>query len=1140
MEVMDKTCLKNFIEIVPRCVQSDPLEVVLGILHQSECDRVVVVNAQEEPLGIIHLHKLLPYWLATQLPIPTSQGESLATNLSDLLKQPLTTIEPQRLLSELGASILEPLTCLAANLTLEKVWVKLQQIKSPLALVDSRGRFVGLLAPLKVLKFLQAAVPTKTDRLPSPDHPALSETASDFPPWHSQSPIPAQPILLSPLAQLLEQLPLPLMLQTAQGRMVTQNSAWHQQVGEILDPAWVGRDAAAEFSRHAPAPPEGTRCSVLDAGSAESTSPSLCQLGSEPNTCICTCLMKNGQERSLQFIKIPLGKALPGALLATLMRQTSGRSTEIRSAEPRSADGAEFNNAELKGFQLAALEIEPASSLHHEFEIAAANDAGLFNRLRSEKIDIRSQVTGEVLWLVMAQDVTEQQQLAKELTAKNTDLIQLNRLKDEFLACISHELKTPLTAVLGLSSLLKNQASAGLSDRQLRYAQLIYQSGRHLMTVVNNILDLTRIETGQLELTSEPVKITLVCSRAIEQVLHLKETEDPPPAGNDSTTEKPPPPVLEIDLALENLVADELRLRQMLVNLLSNALKFTDTHGQVGLKVSQWAGWIAFTVWDTGIGIPDEKQHLIFQKFQQLENPLTRRFEGTGLGLVLTQRLARLHGGDVTFTSKEGVGSRFTLLLPPIPPKHYENRAYETTDSATREDRETSADAEAATPSSIGLDRSGAVNRLVLVVETVPQFIENLTEQLSEAGYPVVVARSGTEALEKARKLQPCIIFLNPLLPLLSGWDVLTLLKSDTETCHIPAVVTATRVEKKQAYQHQADGFLSLPIQAETLQETLDRLIVESPVAPQATDAAVLNLSVLRLSPLLSDAVAHRTTADSPPTSTDLNSLLHAYQYRVLEADDLDQAELLARVWKPQVVLLDGGLANPQEYLKQLAQHAFLASLPIVTLDHAMTQAANQVPGLSVFPCLLDPTPEANAGMANAQNSSLLQAIQVAAGYAWRPLILAVDVLMLPDLAELSESEMAAPDRSHTHWAEPERAMQPREWLQVLVQYVHTAGYRSLLGRSWTEVLRQLQHKSADLLLIYWQDPAPNPVLIQAIANLHRFSTCPPILIIDRHGHPDDASYSTLPEPIRAIATQILPASTPLDTLFEQIKQMVK
>ncbi|MFN7660720.1 MAG: sensor histidine kinase, partial [Dolichospermum sp.] len=257
------------------------------------------------------------------------------------------------------------------------------------------------------------------------------------------------------------------------------------------------------------------------------------------------------------------------------------------------------------------------------------------------------------LWLILATDVTEQQQLCKELATKNADLIQLNRLKDEFLACISHELKTPLTAVLGLSRLLVDQQLGQLNERQARYAGLIHQSGRHLMSVVNDILDLTRMETGQMQLTFTPVQIQVVCERALSDVKNIyqqnNKTQQLSPAENHNSSHRQFS--LAIEPGLEQMVADELRLRQMLAHLLSNAFKFTEVSGEIGLRVSRWEGWIAFTVWDTGIGIPEQQQHLIFQKFQQLENPLTRQFEGTGLGLVLTRALARLHGGDVIFLS---------------------------------------------------------------------------------------------------------------------------------------------------------------------------------------------------------------------------------------------------------------------------------------------------------------------------------------------------------------------------------------------------------------------------------------------------------------------------------------------------------
>jgi CheY-like chemotaxis protein len=210
--------------------------------------------------------------------------------------------------------------------------------------------------------------------------------------------------------------------------------------------------------------------------------------------------------------------------------------------------------------------------------------------------------------------------------------------------------------------------------------------------------------------------------------------------------------------------------------------------------VSRWEGWIAFTVWDTGIGIPEQQQHLIFQKFQQLENPLTRQFEGTGLGLVLTRSLARLHGGDVSFLSTEGKGSSFTCAT--------------TTQSPTQESRELKGQEDNISACLSTPISQNQRNCLILIVEAAPRFIENLTEQLTNLGYRFAIARSGTEALEKARRLQPGTIFLNPLLPLLSGWDVLTLLKSDSATSNIPIVITATRAEKDQTFANQADEFL--------------------------------------------------------------------------------------------------------------------------------------------------------------------------------------------------------------------------------------------------------------------------------------------------------------------------------------------
>ncbi|MGV0027377.1 ATP-binding protein [Phormidesmis priestleyi] len=1063
---INTACLSDFIEPVPTCFQTDTLAEVLEVFSRGGCDRLVVINEQRCPIGLIQLRSLMP-------------GNPETTTL---------LIDFQRPLSAVGAPLLEPLPALPGDLSLSQCEVEFRdQTERFWALVDGDRHFQGLIDSFYVRKLIQWGSKTQTTAVT--EEPLSSSYPQGVAPSYPQgvasmansAQVPLefdslkqhlrvqiaklrsqlQPKSLSessaahPLMQFLERLPLPLMLQTSTGRVLAQNALWHEQFGEIIDPGWVQRDADAvlEFAAQSrPSDSDSTRIDSWERSigtSSESALASLCHIGSTPNTCICACPLKNGQERILQLVKIPLGAMLP----------------------------------------------EMDLGLSELWQLPVVDDQWSFGDFRLAKLDgdhstsPRRWLEEESLWLVLAQDVTEQQQLARELAAKNADLVQLNRLKDEFLACISHELRTPLTAVLGLSSLLKDQLSGGLSDRQLRYAQLIYRSGRHLMAIVNDILDLTRMETGQLELSLEPVNVLSVCDRAFEQAQKVRSEEAKPEAGQEAVTA--PSFTLEIESGLETLVADEMRLRQMLVNLLSNALKFTESTGRIGLRVNLWEGWVAFTVWDTGIGIPAEKQHLIFQKFQQLENPLTRRFEGAGLGLVLTQRLARLHGGDVSFVSKEGQGSQFTLLLPPTHPQP----------------------TIALGTSPIQACRTSSHNRLVLVVEAVVRSIEHLSEQLFELGYRVVIARSGTEAVEKARRLQPCSIFVNPLLPTLSGWDVLTLLKANPKTQHIPVVVTATRGDREQSTRNQADGFLSLPIASKALKQTLAHL-TEAAEPSEASEKPVESLVILRLSPT---RYGEQNRAGQQAT-IDLNHLLHRHNYRVLEADDLEQAELLAQVWKPNIVLLDAAMPDPIAYIRRLSEQSFLASLPIVTLDQATTQAANQIAGLSIFPCLA-PLMEQSVSSGQSETSALLQVIQVAAGFAWRPSVLAID------LAHLNHE-----------------SAKESEWLQAMMQYIQTAGFRGAVGRSWAEVLQKLQSQSVDLLLICWHDTKIHSVTLQAVSSLKSLKSKPPILVLD-HRQKSEAIESpevkTFSDLLIELAVPILPHSLQMEELLSQINQIL-
>ncbi len=1063
--------LYDFQATVPSCPQTSSLAVVLEIFEQEQCDRLVVVNQQQCPIGLLYSARLIPKLLTHSDDINLNLHQSLSTWGQGLI-EPIQTISASERVEQLSLHLGDPQAEKHQNLD----W----------ALIDSDGRYLGLLDSSRLLRSLAK------ERMAGLQSSGIQRSSADA---GVQTPNASKSLKHQPLVHLLERLPWPLMLQTGTGEVVARNPAWWQQLGTLKDPEGVRQQVEAILVPNLSQRPEYATQRTIKVhpnarenehgGEEELTQQeasgdavySRCYLDSQVGTCTCVVEVQNGQERIWQFAKIPL-------------------------------DSPEFK------------------VMGAEEEVALSDD----------------------LWLVLATDVTEQQQLCKELAAKNADLIQLNRLKDEFLACISHELKTPLTAVLGLSRLLVDQQLGELNERQARYAGLIHQSGRHLMSVVNDILDLTRMETGQMDLTLTPVKISAVCDRALSEAraIHTQTTKatsaSPPPNARSSA----PQFCLSIELGLDQMVADELRLRQMLVHLLSNAFKFTEISGEIGLRVSRWEGWIAFTVWDTGIGIPEHQQHLIFQKFQQLENPLTRQFEGTGLGLVLTRALARLHGGDVSFLSREGKGSQFTLLLPPSPPK----TGFSEPDMGIGEDEETRYQPTRENPTAARQHVStptqhhpASSQRLVLVVEAVARYIEDLTEQLKGLGYRVVIARSGTEAVEKARRLQPIAIFLNPLLPLLSGWDVLTLLKSDTATRHISVIVTATGAEKEQAFANRADGFLSLPVEHQVLAPVLEKLCTAQTVPQLGLNNSAITptktpLRILRLvNPQLESVNPHSSLRE----------------HRVIEVDDLDQAELLARVWQFDVILLDVESTTAQIYLQQLIGHPRLAAIPLVTCDVATTLIASKIPGLSVFPYL---TPFAKDNSSRTEKTDpLLSVLQIASGICCPPNILVVDLTMLRDFPQVRRKQVKGYRTEKNCSISSETAERGSEWFQALIQYLQTAGFKAAMSPCWAEVLQQIRHESVDLLLICLGESAIHKDVLKALKTLGDSPLkLPPILVLNQRLNRPESSFQSgvaykeidkqkknglesIETVVGAIATQILPRSISMEDLLNQINQ---
>lgn len=1128
--------LQKFSQSVPFCFQTEPLEAVRSIFISGNCDLVVVVNHKQAPQGSIYLHSLLPYMVShNEINAGVSPQTPSGLNLQSEKKRVKTkspratktkSFDWHKPLKLLKPPILSGLRVLPAQLGAAELISYLHEGPSdrlPIALVDDKGKFVGLLDNLSLLAFVaqkqnsENEYSSKTKEVFSrqeksvrlkdnPQFPAEQVSTGGYRGVAMASYEASPSLIACPLnnewpsettlqkchyftniVEILEELPVPLMVQNKEGLVLSQNKAWRSQLGSDKELAEI----------------------VAKAVTLSQTEQQKQEVAIAPNN----------KARSFSKITIPMGDRLPC------------RSPSHSSASPQS--NQEFSSFSDRGRgdgYVCFCSIKAGQERVWQFAYQPLFD----------------------LSLVMAQDLTEKHLVAQELEAKNADLIKLNRLKDEFLACITHELKTPLTSVLGLSKLLAGEALGKLNDRQGRYANLIHQSGRHLMIVVNDILDLTRIETGQMELTPQPVKIKEICQRAYKETIELRTKGNAipsnPNASGSADNSRKTKFSIKIEPGLEMLVADELRLRQMLVNLLSNALKFTNLGGKIKLKVCRWERWIAFTVSDTGIGIPAEKQHLIFQKFQQLESPLTRQFEGTGLGLVLTQRLARLHGGDVTFISKENKGSEFTLILPPSPPPMASIGARQTKESSGKK-RGSDRKAINKPPSKLPITNNQKLNpnyssRLILIVEAVPQYIEDLTEKLTGLGYQVVIARSGAEALEKVRRLQPRAIFLNPVLTVLSGWDVLTLLKTDPDTSEIPVIVTATRGDKERASLQKADGFLSLPVQQFNLEKTLAESLQTVSYIPHQ------KLTILRI--IYGKNAQASAIEAKHPSMYDLSLLLHPYDCRIVEASEIEEAELLAQIWRPNVLLLEkvGNDLNSNESIEKIAKEPTLKSMPLVTLDARTTEAANEVKGLSVFPCL-DYEKGSNSKEKTENDSefiasALWQVISIAARTNFPSNILVVDVSTIVDFTASSskslseEAAIISQGRQEKSTAEKIEYSGNLDSTQALIQYLKIAGFTGLLTRYWAEVLQHLQYQSTDLLLICLRGNLPSK-LLEGLLNLKELNPKIPIIVWEDADFtlPENLTSAKLNSILGEITNKVLPSSTSMSDLLGHIKQAI-
>jgi len=391
-----------------------------------------------------------------------------------------------------------------------------------------------------------------------------------------------------------------------------------------------------------------------------------------------------------------------------------------------------------------------------------------------------------------ARDITDRKRVEEEraalnrlLTERNSELTRVSRAKTDFLAMMSHELRTPLNSIIGFSEVLIDGKFGALNDKQARYLRNVHQSGRHLLGLINDLLDLSKIEAGRLEIMMQPCAPRTLAADAIVTLQPLAAAQKIRVVldGGDTTA-----PVV--------VSADGVRLKQVLYNLLSNAIKFTRPEGEVRVVCapSPQAGFVRMSVSDEGPGIADEDLGKLFTPFKQLAN--AAEVGGTGLGLALTKQLVEAMAGHIGVESRVGRGSTFWVDLPrstqPSEPK---------------------------TPDVVPVRDAP----LALVVDDEAAARELLVLALHGSGFRTLAASSGEEAIAQARRHAPDVITLDVFLPTIDGWDVLRLLKSDPATARIPVVMVSISSERARAFSLGAVEHLVKPVAREELLEALSR-----------------------------------------------------------------------------------------------------------------------------------------------------------------------------------------------------------------------------------------------------------------------------------------------------------------------------
>jgi signal transduction histidine kinase/DNA-binding response OmpR family regulator len=500
-----------------------------------------------------------------------------------------------------------------------------------------------------------------------------------------------------------------------------------------------------------------------------------------------------------------------------------------------------------------------------------------------------------------------------ELVHKNLQLVAANQLKSEFLANMSHELRTPLNAIIGFSELLKDGLAGGLAPEQKEYVSDIFASGTHLLDLINDILDLSKIEAGMMVLDPEPVEVETLLQGALT-IMREKAARHRVELA------------LQCEQGLLAIEADPRKLKQILFNLLSNAVKFTPDGGRVTLGARRVgrdavrlhdgtpgrmfrlpAGeekdeFLEVSVTDTGIGIPDERFENLFQPFVQVDSSPARRHSGTGLGLAMIRRLTELHGGTVGVSSRPVQGSRFVVWIP-----------YRRVQGTTR--------AAAGPLQPPVLDKLRAGPPLALVVEDDDQVAELIDGQLRKEGYTTIRAATAEEGLVRAAKQRPQLVTLDIFLPHADGWEFLRQIKANPAIADTPVVIVSVSSDLQRGLTLGATRVLQKPFTRDDLARALAGVV--------ATDTENARQTVLLVD-------------DNPSASDLLAGQLADSGLNVLRAYSGEETVESVRRNLPDLIVLDLTLPGMSgfEVVQALKQYPQTAAIPLLAVtERELTDA---------------------------------------------------------------------------------------------------------------------------------------------------------------------------------------------------------